>query len=64
MFAPMGYAGSSHYFNRVIQNLLEDITQVHIKIDDLLVEPETEEEAINTFRKVLVICREKNLKLA
>ena len=46
----MVYTGSSHYFHIVIQKLFEDITQVHIKIDDLLVEVELQEEAIPIFR--------------
>ena len=29
---PMGYTGSSHYFNRIIQKIMEDITGVHVEI--------------------------------
>ena len=35
--APMGYTGSSHYFNKVIQKLMEGILGVHIEVDDLLI---------------------------
>ena len=62
--APMGYSGSSHYFNRIIQKIFEDIPDTHIKIDNLLTEAETMEEAIATFRKILVCCKEKHIKLA
>ena len=34
--APMGYKGSSHYFNRIVQKIFEDITSTHIQVDDLL----------------------------
>ena len=33
--APMGYTGSSYYFNKVIQKLMEGIGGVHIEIDDI-----------------------------
>ena len=36
----------------------------HVEIDDLLTEGEDQDEAINTFRKVLERCWEKNIKLA
>ena len=62
--APTGYTGSSHYFNRVIQKLMEDIQGVHMEIDDLLGEGVTLEEVLATLRKVLTRCREKNIKLA
>ena len=62
--AAMGYTGSSHYFNRVIQKLMEDIQGVHIEIDDLLCEGVSMEEVLSTLRKVLTRCREKNIKLA
>ena len=35
-----------------------------MEIDDLLTEAETMEEALSIFRKVLLRCREKNIKLA
>ena len=44
--APMGYFGSSHYFNRIIQKIFEDIPDTHIKISNILIEKETMEEAI------------------
>ena len=62
--APMGYTGSSHYFNRIIQKIMEDITGVHVEINNLLCEGTTMEEVLSTFRKVLTRCREKNIKLA
>ena len=62
--APMGYTGSSHYFNRVIQKLMEDIQGVHVEIDDLLCEAVSMEEVLSTLRKVLTRCREKNIKQA
>ena len=62
--APMGYTGSSHYFNKIIQKLMEGIRGVHIEIDDLLIEAEQMQEALDTLRKVLTRCRERNIKLA
>merc|ERR1711867_385898 len=62
--APMGYTGSSLYFNKIIQKLMEGIGGVHIEINDLLIEVEQMEEALDTLRKVLTRCREKNIKLA
>merc|ERR1711895_144484 len=56
--------GSSHYFNRVIQKLMEDIQGVHMEIDDLLCKGVTMEDVLTTLRKVLTRCREKNIKLA
>ena len=38
--APIGYTGSSHYFNKVIQKLMEGIGGIHIEIDDLLIKAE------------------------
>ena len=63
-WAPMGYMGSSHYFNCIIQKIMEAITGVHVEINDLLCEGTTMEEVLSTFRKVLTRCREKNIKLA
>ena len=60
----MGYTGSSHYFNHIIQKILEDIPGTHVKINNLLTEVETMEEAINKLGKVHLRCREKNIKLA
>ena len=60
----MGYTGSSHYFNRIIQKIMEDIQGIHVEINDLLTEAPTMEEAIARFRKVLIRCRERNIKLA
>lgn len=62
--APMGYTGSSHYFNKVIRKLIEGIGGVHIEIDDLLIEAEEMLEALDTLRKVLTRCCIKNIKLA
>ena len=62
--APMGYTGSSHYFNKVIQKLMEDIGGIHIEIDDLLCKAEKMEDVLQILRKVLTRCREKNIKLA
>ena len=61
--ASIEYIGSPHYYNHVIQKLLEDILWTHVKIEDWLTEAESIEEAISIFRKVLR-CREKNSKLA
>ena len=60
----MGYTGSSHYFNRIIKKIMEDITGVHVEINDLLCEGTMMEEVLSTLRKVLTRCREKNIKLA
>ena len=60
----MGYTGSSHYFNKVIQKLMEGIGGIHIEIDDLLIEAEEMLEALDILRKVLTRCRLKNIKLA
>ena len=62
--APMGYTGSSHYFNKVIQKLMEGIGGVHIEIDDLLIEAEEMLEALDILRQVLTRARMKNIKLA
>ena len=62
--APMGYTGSSHYFIRLIQKILEDIPGTHVEVDDLLTEAPTMDEALALFKKVLVRCPEKNIKLA
>ena len=37
---------------------------IHIEVDDLLIEAEQMEEALDILRKVLTRCREKNIKLA
>ena len=50
----MRYTGLSHYFNRIIQKIMEDIQGTHVEIDDLLTEALTMEEALATFRKVLI----------
>ena len=60
----MGFTGSSHYFNKVIQKLMEDIPGVLIEIDDLLCKTVTMEEVLQILRKVLTRYREKNIKLA
>ena len=61
----MGYTGSLHYFNRIIQKIMEDIQGIHVEIDDLLKEEDGRiKEAITRFRKVLIRCRERNIKLA
>ena len=60
----MGYTQSSHYFNRINQKIMEDIQGTHVEIDNLLTEAPTMEEALATFRKVLIQCRERNIKLA
>ena len=62
--APMGYTGSSHYFNCIIQKIMEDITGVHVEIDDLLCKGANMEEVLSTLKRVLTRCREKNIKLA
>ena len=36
--APMGYTGSSHYFNRIVQKIFEDIQSTNIEVDDILTE--------------------------
>ena len=41
--APMGYTSSSHYFNRIIQKIMEDIPGTKIKINDILSETPTME---------------------
>ena len=43
---------------------MEDIQQVHIEIDDLLVEGIDSTEATQMFRTVLQRCRDKNIRLA
>ena len=43
---------------------MEDIQGIHVEINDLLMEAPTIEEAIARFRKVLIRCRERNIKLA
>ena len=60
----MDYYQSSHYFDKIVQKHLEDISNRQIEIDDLLTEAENEDEAINILRKVLERCHEKNIKLA
>merc|ERR1712082_104838 len=62
--APMGYKGSSHYFNRIVQKIFEDITSTHIEVDDLLSEGETIEECWATLKQILLRCREWGIKLA
>ena len=62
--APMGYSGSSHCFNRIVQKIFEDIQDTHIEVDDSLTEADSMEEVIATFKKILVHCREKGIKLA
>ena len=37
--APIGYAGSSYYFNQVIKNIWKKFPQTHVEINDLLTEP-------------------------
>ena len=59
----MGYTGSSHFFNRIIQKIQEDIPGTHVEIDNLLTEAPSMEEALSIFKKVLIGCREKNIKL-
>ena len=41
----MGYISSSHYLNRNIQKIFEDILDTHIEIDNPLTEAEPMEEA-------------------
>ena len=60
----MGYTGSSHYFNQIIRKIIEDIPGTHVEVDNMLSEAATMEEVLSIFRKVLVPCREKNIKLA
>ena len=60
----MGYTGSSHYFNRIVQKIFEDIPDTHIEVDDILTEGDTMEECLATFKKILVRCRNKGIKLA
>ena len=62
--APMGYTGSSHYFNRMVQKIFEDIHDTHIEVDDILTKADTMEECIATFKKILTRCRGKGIKLA
>ena len=40
-----------------------DIPGTHVKIDDILSKAATMEEVHSIFRKVLIHCREKNIKL-
>ena len=60
----MGYAGSSHYFNKVIQKHLEDIPNTKVEVDDLLNESDGPDDAIDSFRHLLVCCRAKKIYLA
>merc|ERR1712240_84914 len=62
--APMGYKGSSNYFNRIVQKIFEDITSTHIEVDDILSEGETIEECLATLKQILLRCREWGIKLA
>ena len=43
---------------------MDDIPRTHVKVNDMLSEEATMEEVLSIFRKVLVRCREKNIKLA
>ena len=49
--APMGYSGSSHYFNRIVQKIFKDIQDTHIEVDDILTEADSMEEVIARIRK-------------
>ena len=60
----MAYSGSSHYFNRIVQKIFEDIQDTRIKVDAILTEADSMEEVIATFKKILVCCHEKGIKLA
>ena len=60
----MGYAQSSHYFNRVVQKHLEEVPDTHVEVDDLLIEGTGDDEEIDNIRKVLECCREQNIKLS
>ena len=60
----MGYTGSSQYFNRIIQKIMEDLPGTQVEVDDMLSEAATMEEVLSIFRKVLICCREKNIKSA
>ena len=54
----------SHYFNRIIQKILEDIPRTNVEVDNLLTEAPTIDKVLAPLKKVLVRCREKNIKLA
>ena len=60
----MGFARSSHYFNRVVQKSLSEIAKCHMEVDDILIEAVNEDEAADSLRQVLERCRHKNIKLA
>ena len=60
----MGYTGSSHYFNRIVQKIFEDISSTHIEVDDILTKGDTMEECLATLKKILIRCRDKGIKLA
>ena len=55
----MGYTGSSHYFNRIIQKIMEDIPGPHVEVNNMLSEAATMDKVLSIFRKVLVFYREK-----
>ena len=60
----MEYTGSSHYFNRIVQKIFEDIPSTHIEVDDILTKGDTMEECLATIKKILVCYRNKGIKLA
>ena len=43
---------------------MEGIGGIHTEVDDLLIEAEQMDEALDILRKVLTRCREKNIKLS
>ena len=50
---PLGYCGSSHYFNWVVH--LSGISNLQLEADDLLIEGETGDEAIESLHTFLGI---------
>ena len=60
----MGFADSSHYFNKVVQKHLEDTPDTKVEVDDLFTKGDGPDDAIDSFREVLVRCRAKKIYLA
>ena len=60
----MGFSGSSHFFNKVVQKHLEDVPSTKVEIDDTLTEGTDPDDAINSFRLLLERCRQKKIFLA
>ena len=60
----MGFATSSHYFNKVVQKHLEEVPDTKVEVDNIITEGDGDNNAINSFRHILIHCREKKIYLA